>query len=190
MKPFLTVFLLSILLVACDRTNNNPGYDYFPDMAYSKGFETYTANPNFSDGKTLREPVEGTVPLGMVPYPYLKNDTDRRLAGRELKNPLLPDENTLSRGQVVFNRFCINCHGSIGDGNGNLFTMGLYNFTPASLANNKMKNVPDGEIYHVITVGQGVMMAYGGLVRPDDRWKVVMYVRKLQETAPPDTTKK
>jgi mono/diheme cytochrome c family protein len=190
MKSLLILFLIGISLVACDRTRNNPGYDYFPDMAYSKGFEVYTANPNFADGKTLREPVEGTVPLGMIPYPYQKNDTDRLLAGRELKNPMTADSNTLGRGQVVFNRYCINCHGPIGDGNGNLFTMGLYNFKPASLVNDKMKKVPDGEIYHVITVGQGVMMAYGGLIRPEDRWKAVMYVRKLQETAPPDTTAK
>jgi hypothetical protein len=33
----------------------------------------------------------------------------------------------------------------------------------------------------VITVGQGVMMAHGGLIRPDDRWRIVMYVRKLQK---------
>ncbi len=52
------------------------------------------------------------------------------------------------------------------DGNGNLFTSGLYNFKPASLVNDKVKNIPDGEIYHVITVGQGVMMSYGGIVRP------------------------
>jgi hypothetical protein len=32
-------------------------------------------------------------------------------------------------------------------------------------------------------VGQGVMMAYGGIVRPEDRWKIVMYVRELQRNA-------
>jgi mono/diheme cytochrome c family protein len=83
---------------------------------------------------------------------------------------------------VAYNRFCINCHGTLADGNGNLFTSGLYTFKPASLVNDKVKNIPDGEIYHVITVGQGVMMAYGGIVRPEDRWKIVMYVRELQKS--------
>ena len=45
-----------------------------------------------------------------------------------------------------------------------------------------MKNIPDGEIYHVITVGQGVMMAYGGIMRPEDRWKIVMYVRRCRRS--------
>jgi mono/diheme cytochrome c family protein len=181
MKPTALFILLSIfLLFACDRTHNDPGYDYFPDMAYSKAYEVYSENPVFADGKTLREPVEGTVPRGMIPYPYQKNDTDRLLAGRELVNPLAASNENIKRGEVAYKRFCINCHGTMADGNGNLFTTGLYNYKPASLVNDKVKKIPDGEIYHVITVGQGVMMAYGGIVRPEDRWKIVMYVRELQ----------
>lgn len=184
MKPLSLFILLSISgLFACDRTHNNPGYDYFPDMAYSKAYETYSANPVFADGKTLRVPVEGTVSREMIPYPYQKNDTDRLLAGRELINPLTASDENLKRGEVAYKRFCINCHGTMADGNGNLFTSGLYPFKPASLVNDKVKKIPDGEIYHVITVGQGVMMAYGGIVRPDDRWKILMYVRELQRNS-------
>jgi mono/diheme cytochrome c family protein len=183
MKPLSLFILLSLSgLFACDRTHNDPGYDYFPDMAYSKAYETYSANPVFADGKTLREPVEGTVSREMIPYPYLKNDTDRLLAGRELVNPLTASNENVKRGEVAYKRFCINCHGTMADGNGNLFTSGLYPIKPASLVNDKVKKIPDGEIFHVITVGQGVMMAYGGIVRPDDRWKIVMYVRELQKS--------
>lgn len=183
MKPLSLFILLSVSgLFACHRTHNDPGYDYFPDMAYSKAYETYSDNPVFADGKTLREPVEGTVSREMIPYPYQKNDTDRLLAGRELVNPLTSGAENLERGKTAYNRFCINCHGTMADGNGNLFTSGLYPMKPASLVNDKVKNIPDGEIYHVITVGQGVMMAYGGIVRPDDRWKIVMYVRELQKS--------
>jgi len=182
MKPKSLFILLSLAgLYACDRTNNDPGYDFFPDMAYSKGYETYSGNDVFTDEKTLREPVAGTIPLDMIPYPYEKNDTDRLLAGKELLNPLTVNEANQERGKVAYDRWCINCHGSIGDGNGNLFTSGLYAFKPASLLSEKMMKAPDGDIYHVITVGQGVMMSYGGLVRPDDRWKIVMYVRELQK---------
>ena len=181
MKPLSLFILLSVTgLLACDRTHNDPGYDYFPDMAYSKAYEVYSSNPVFADGKTLREPVEGTISREMIPYPYQKNDTDRLLAGRELINPLTASNDNLKRGEVAYKRFCINCHGTMADGKGNLFTSGLYNYKPASLVNDKVKKIPDGEIYHVITVGQGVMMAYGGIVRPGDRWKIVMYVRQLQ----------
>jgi mono/diheme cytochrome c family protein len=184
MKPIILYIPVLILFIAgCDRTHNDPGYDFFPDMAYSRAYETYSENPNFADGKTLREPVAGTVPVGMVPYPYEKNDTDRLLAGKELVNPLVLDDANRIRGETAYNRFCINCHGSLADGNGNLFTKGLYNFKPASLVNEKMKNAPDGELYHVITVGQGVMMSYGGLIQPADRWTIVLYVRELQKNS-------
>src|SRR5665647_316526 len=114
MKPTAFFILLSILLLfACDRTHNDPGYDYFPDMAYSKAYETYSANPVFADGKTLREPVEGTVSREMIPYPYQKNDTDRLLAGKELINPLAVNEASRERGKVAYNRYCINCHGTM-----------------------------------------------------------------------------
>ncbi len=76
----------------------------------------------------------------MIPYPYQKNDTDRLLAGKELINPLAVNEANQERGKVAYNRYCINCHGTMADGNGNLFTSGLYAFKPASLINEKMIN--------------------------------------------------
>lgn len=182
MKPTaLLILVLSSLLFGCDRTNNDPGFDYFPDMFYSKAYEDYTENPGFADGMTMREPVPGTIPVDMVPYPYEKNDTDRLIAGMELINPLTASTEMLERGEILFGRYCINCHGEKGDGTGNLFTSGLYALKPASLVNDKMKLAPDGEIYHVITVGQGVMMAHGGQIRPEDRWRIVMWVREMQK---------
>ena len=71
----------------------------------------------------------------------------------------------------------MNCHGENGDGKGFLFTSGKYPYPPASLINEKVKNVPDGEIFHVITVGWGIMGAHGPLIQPDDRWKIVLYIR-------------
>lgn len=180
-RNLLGIIFLAGWLTACDRTNNDPGYDYFPDMYYSKAYETYSENPNFSDGKTLREPVEGTIPIGIVPYPYLKTDADRLMAGKELINPLTADSANLTRGATAYNIFCISCHGGQADGNGLLFTSGLYSFKPATLVNEKMKIAPDGEIYHVISVGQGVMQEHGSIIRQEDRWKIVLYVRQLQE---------
>ncbi len=56
--------LLSLLLAGCNRTRNNPGWDYFPDMFYSTAYETFSENPNFENGMTMRLPVAGTVPRG------------------------------------------------------------------------------------------------------------------------------
>jgi len=46
-----------------------------------------------------------------------------------------------------------------------------------------MKAVPDGEIYHVITSGYGVMGAHGSQIIPDDRWKIVLYVKDILQTS-------
>jgi mono/diheme cytochrome c family protein len=84
----------------------------------------------------------------------------------------------------VFQTYCKICHGEAGDGKGFLFTSGKYPYPPASLINDKMKAAPDGEIYHVITVGFGIMGAYGTQIRPDDRWKTIMYIRKELQKKP------
>lgn len=179
-RYWLTVTVLAIMLsfTSCDRDNNHPGYDYFPDMFYSQAYETNSVNPNFRDHKTMREPVKGTVSRDFVVYPYQKTDEDRAKAGKELHNPMDYTNENLERGKKVYQSFCIHCHGPQGDGKGILYTSGKYPYPPASLVNDKMKNVPDGEIYHVITVGFGIMGAHGSQIRPEDRWKTVLYIRK------------
>jgi mono/diheme cytochrome c family protein len=175
--------LAAISLIAffgsCDRDRNHPGWEYFDDMAHSGAYETYTANPNFADGKTMRNPVDGTIPRDFEPYIYEKNDTDRILAGQALKNPVEANSKNLTRGKEVYQIYCISCHGEKGDGKGHLFTSGKYPFPPKSLLSDKVKKGPIGEIYHVITVGFGVMPAHGAQIRPEDRWKAALYVKNI-----------
>lgn len=166
-------------LLSCDRDRNTTGWEYFDDMAHSPAYESYTPNPNFSDGKTLRNPVEGTIPIGYEPYLYQKTDEDRVKAGQDLVNPLEANEANISRGKEVYGIFCVSCHGEKGDGQGYLFTSKKYNYQPANLLSDKVRNNPDGEIYHVITVGFGVMAPHGYMIRPEDRWKATMYIRNI-----------
>ena len=177
-KPILLTLVISLLTVACDRNRRDPGYVYFPDMAYSRSYETYTENPNFADNKTLRTPAEGTIPRGYTPFPYEKTDEDMIRAGKELKNPMEYTNENLERGKTIFQKFCMQCHGELGNGKGHLYTSGRYPYPPASLINDKMKQKPDGEIFHQFTLGWGIMGAQGLLLRPEDRWKVILYIRK------------
>lgn len=175
----IAALVLILILGSCDRNRTTTGWEYFDDMAHSKAYETYSPNPNFVDGKTMRNPVEGTIPLGYQPYLYDKTDEDRTKAGKELINPLEPTAQNLDRGKQVFTIFCMNCHGDKGDGKGYLFTSGKYPYPPKSLLSDKVRNNPEGEIFHVITAGFGVMSAHGNQVRPEDRWKVAMYVKNV-----------
>lgn len=176
-RNILVCCILLLALVSCDRTRSSTGWDYMPDMYYSNAYESYSPNPNFSDEMTMRLPVEGTVPRGMVPFPYEKTDADRIAAGEVLINPLLPSSENLAQGEASYTIFCTSCHGPAGDGQGFLFTSQRYPYPPASLVNDKAQALKDGEIYHTITVGYGIMGAHGGMIVPEDRWKIILHIR-------------
>jgi mono/diheme cytochrome c family protein len=169
--------LISLAMISCDRTRSSTGWDYMPDMYYSNAYESYTPNPNFEDSMTMRVPVKGTVPKGMVPFPWEKTDEDRIAAGEALVNPLEPTAGNLEKGKAAFEVFCIDCHGAAGDGQGFLFTSHRYPYPPANLVSDKVKALKDGEIYHTITVGYGIMGAHGAMIGPEERWEIILYLR-------------
>jgi hypothetical protein len=175
------LLLLVANLFACNRDRNNPGWDYFPDMFYSTAYETYSKNPNFEDGMTMRTPVPGTIPRDFTPFEYSNDPESRIKAGKELLNPFILTPEALSRGEIVYTTFCLGCHGNTGAGDGRLFTSGLYTLKPLSLVGENAAKLRDGEIYHTITLGIRSMGAHGSQIRPDDRWMLVLYIRNLQK---------
>jgi mono/diheme cytochrome c family protein len=177
------LLMAGTLLFSCDRRKNMRGYDYIPDMVYSRAYDTYSQNPNFHDSMTMRVPVSGTVPRGFTPFRYTIDSVSRAKAGNELVNPFLPTEDVLARGKLMFTTFCIGCHGSLGKGDGQLFSSGLYPLKPRDISAGPTARLRDGQIYHTITLGFGSMMPHGAQVRPDDRWKLVLYIRVLQKEA-------
>jgi mono/diheme cytochrome c family protein len=175
------IILFSVVLSGCDRNRNNPGWDYFPDMFYSTAYESFSKNPNFEDGMTMRLPVPGTVARGFIPFDYTIDAASRTKAGNELVNPFMPEAGVVAEGLEVYTTFCIGCHGTRGEGDGHLYTSGLYPVKPRSLMSESAIKLRDGEIFHSITLGFGSMGAHGSQIKPDDRWKLVTYIRKLQE---------
>lgn len=170
---------IGLLFSSCDRTRMDKGYEYFPDMAHSPAYKTYSENPATDDGNTMREPVAGTIPRDIIPYPYEAGLEGRELAAMHLDNPLIVNDKLLSEGQELYSVFCSNCHGIKGDGKGNLHTSGKYIIPPTSLISPLAMSYKPGEIYHVITTGWGVMGAHGSLIRPDDRWKIIAFIENM-----------
>ena len=177
-RTILVCTLTLLALASCDRTRSSTGWDYMPDMYYSNAYESYTPNPNFSDEMTMRMPVEGTVPREMVPFPFEKTEEDLLLAAEVLVNPLEASTANLDRGREYYGIFCISCHGPAGDGQGHLFTSGRYPYPPANLIREEAKAKKDGEFYHAITVGYGIMGAHGSMIEPDDRWRIILHIRE------------
>ena len=176
---YMTAAILMVGSGSCKRDNNTTDRAYFPDMAYSHAYETYSPNPNLPGGYTEQPPVEGTVPREMIPYQYSKTFEDQQRAGLELINPLQPTDENIARGKEQYETYCIMCHGADGGGDGYLYTSKLFPAKPMALNGEFVQKKPDGEIYHVITLGSlsGLMGAHGSQIKPDDRWKIVLYVK-------------
>jgi len=177
LKYLSIVILFLVIVSSCDRNRNHPGWDYFPDMFYSEAYETYTPNPNFDDGKTMRVPVEGTIARDYIPFDYGIETEERTRAGLELKNPYAHNEKAVKGGGELYKAFCANCHGKAGNGDGHLYTSGKYLVKPRSLVNQTARNLKDGEIFHTISLGFGSMGAHESQIRYDDRWMIVSYIR-------------
>jgi mono/diheme cytochrome c family protein len=156
-------------LAACTR-HSKPNLTYMPDMNYSPAVKAQKA--------PMRIPVEGTIPRGYTPYHF----TSPEEAGKALKNPLQPTRAVLVRGQVMFNTYCIECHGAAGLGDGPVVPKIP---RPPSLQSDKIRTWPDGSIFHLITRGQNVMPSYASQILPEDRWAIVHYIRVLQRSQNP-----
>jgi mono/diheme cytochrome c family protein len=124
-------------------------------------------------------PPEGTVPQGFEVYTY---GNDAEAAGQGLKNPMASEMSpeALLVGQKQYVIYCGICHGDKGAGDGTVAA--AMAVKPPTLLSDKIRNYPDGRIYHIITRGQGVMGSYASQIPdPKKRWAVVNYIRSLQK---------
>ena len=166
-----------LFFVGC--SSNKPTWEYMPDMADSPSFKAQEYDPQAPHHRSLRTPVEGTIPRGYEPYHY-KDDSEG--AGRDLKNPLRRTEEVLLAGQKTYNTYCIVCHGAKGLGDGPI----IPKFPkPPSLQSEKIRDWPDGRIYHVMTMGQNLMPSYASQIDAQTRWAVIHYIRVLQKAQNP-----
>jgi len=186
MKIFKGILYIMIVVVSfsCKRDNNHPGYAYSPDMSYSKAYEPFAENPLFTDSNNMQAPIDGTVPREMIPYQLKKTKADRIRAGQVIMNPIESSPEVLQKGKEYFELICQQCHGEKGDGKGKLFVEELFPYPPASLISDKLKNTPDGEIFHVISVGYNLMGSHKSILTQEERWMVIHYVRQLQKNNP------
>ncbi|MBI4446653.1 MAG: cytochrome c [Acidobacteria bacterium] len=161
--------------------SRRPNYLFLPDMAYSPAYQAYSENPVFADGKTLRSPVPGTVARGHLPVRYARTPEDALRAGEEMKNPLsATSRQALERGAKGYEIYCAPCHGSSGKGDGKVAQRGFP--PPPSLFSEKALAMRDGQIFHIISYGQGNMPPYAAQMSQEDRWQVVLYLRSLQRS--------
>jgi mono/diheme cytochrome c family protein len=154
-----------------------------------------------------RLPAEGTVPFasgnfpaaeaeyGMgqsegvaVPVPVTPIELLQALGNPDgfpqvtaLPNPVPASPASLERGEELYNRACVPCHGAAGGGGGPVTAAGVLSI---SLLTEQAMGHSDGYLYSIIRVGRGAMPAYGHQISHYDRWHLVNYLRQLQGVAP------
>jgi mono/diheme cytochrome c family protein len=121
----------------------------------------------------MRAPVKGTVARGFTPYPL----QDQPIPAQTLTNPLIPSREVLELGQKKYLTFCSPCHGDHADGDSRL--RGQFP-NPPTLHSQRSRDMDDGMLYHIMTVGQNTMPPYASQVTREERWAIVNYIRVLQ----------
>ena len=147
------------------------------DMQDQPKYKPLGASRFFADGRDARP-----VPAGTIARDEL-NDTDAFHTGEANGAfldtiPLTVDLKLLHRGEDRFNIYCSPCHGRTGDGNGMVAQRGVK--MPANFHTERLREVPPGYLYQVITNGYGAMGDYKDQVPVNDRWAIVAYLRALQ----------
>ena len=206
-SSIVTAAAISILLVGCGKNDpNSPGVEYMPDMYYSEAAKPYEWLDNgiFKDSLEARPPVAGTISQGAqpnnaertnlinaIPYPYPNTPEGYEAASVGLRNPLTLDSLQLKKGEELYGKFCVHCHGASGDGQGSIVANGKFP-TPGSYWSKV--GLTDGKMFHTMHFGKGLMGSHAAQLSKVERWQLVFYVNQLIKNNAPkasvDTTKK
>jgi len=173
-------FTSIVALTGCARgcTSSRPPIHLNPSMDNQPKARPQTASTFFYDGSTMRQPVPGTVALD-----GLKEDTafytGKGADGQFVaQSPVTVDDVVLERGKQRYTIYCQPCHDARGDGKGILFQRG--NVPTATFHQEKLLKYTDGQIFDVMTNGQGLMPAYRWPIPTADRWAIIAYIRTMQ----------
>jgi mono/diheme cytochrome c family protein len=148
--------------------------------------------PYFDDGRSMRPPVTGTIPVEAV----VETDIADGLDANGNYVPGIPPgalqhfgggsagmTAMIERGQQRFNIYCAPCHGYAGDGQGMVSQRALglgVAFAAANLHDEQFLHMPDGRMFMTISNGVRTMPSYRGQIPTYDRWAIISYVRALQ----------
>jgi mono/diheme cytochrome c family protein len=177
-------------------------------MAKQPSYKPLQAASFFADGKIARPLVPGTVargnlrtdralftgrktaqasnwtiPVAQVTVAHANPLGSALLALVEQNDyvdtfPIPVTREVIRQGQNRFMIYCVVCHDPMGTGHGKIVERGYTQ--PPSYHIDRLRNVPVGYVFAVITHGYGSMPSYEEQIPVRDRWAIVAYVRALQ----------
>ena len=147
------------------------------DMHDAPSYDPLQATNFFANGAASRPLVPNTVARGQLRADeHLYTGKINGQVANEFPMPVT--KQVLDRGQERFNVYCSPCHGRTGEGNGMIVQRGFRQ--PPSYHEERLRNVPVGYFFDVMTNGFGAMQDYSAQVTVPDRWAIAAYIRVLQ----------
>lgn len=178
--------LLAMAMVGCRGSKSeDPPVHLFGDMDWQQKYQWGEASPLFEDGRAMRPLVDGVIPIGHLDEDdgyyrgkqangeFISRVTDLRVNNEAMK----VDEKLIRRGEERFNIYCAPCHDQTGGGRGMVVQRGFP--PPVDLSSDRVRTMPDGQLFDTITQGVRNMPSYRKQVTVPDRWAIVTWVRVI-----------
>lgn len=163
-----------IWTLGCENSGPERDFERMVNQAY---FLPYKECEFFSDKRAMRTPPEDTFSINSLQMPRA---VERGVLNDSYieKNPVLLTSRFVARGQQRFDVFCAPCHGALGDGS-SVIAKKMTLRPPPSIVSERIRQLPDGRIFAVISEGYGLMPNYAHEIDSIDRWAIIAYVRAL-----------
>lgn len=132
---------------------------------------------------TMRPPDSLSVPITgreVMPDPAALL-TNRAAYAARYVDSTAADDSSLARGERMFNRLCVPCHGPQMQGNGPVAPRFM---PPPDLLGATTRGRTDGYIYTYIRYGGAIMPKYGQALTQKQTWDVIHFLRQRQKTSP------
>ena len=179
--------LLALLGGCRGQTSHEEPQAILRNMSQLPRYNAQSYSAYFPDKRTMRPPLEGTLAREMEISPVVAEG--RTADGQGFVETIPPVvvqragdmERLLARGESRYGIYCTPCHDGLGTGKGMVIQRAAnQGFQPPTFHQERIRTMPDGQLFQTISYGFNSMPAYGPQIPIDDRWAVVAYVRALQ----------
>lgn len=177
--------LVMLVLSGCQgMISKSPPIHLNPNMDQQDRLDAQEPSPRLDDGTLVWKDnrAERPAPSGTVAVGQLEGDDffDRGMIDGQFASttPMAVDAALLERGESRYGIYCVPCHDSAGSGRGTVATRGLV--PPPTFHQDRIRQMPVGQIFDVITQGARTMPSYAPQIPTEDRWAIAAYVRALQ----------
>ena len=195
MRALLITLAFAALATGCvGAESGEPPVVGIRNMYNQPRYDIQERQPFFADQRSMRPEVEGTISREMESsLTWATGRTANEAYLLEVPPKLIAAQGGIQammvRGRDRYNIYCATCHSLSGDGKGMVSrraaALGASGLVAPSFHDDRLRHIPDGQLYATIKNGVRNMPAYGFNIPNKDRWAIVLYVRALQLSQAP-----